>query len=683
MKKFLKHSLLCFLLLGIVLSSFVFVLPFIKNNLTFADDISTPATTTQSDAYTIFIRKPTYSVFYNNKIYFIDDADKLLKIYDTQTQMLDNNNYINLSAYYFEKDFDVCFLDGKLYILTHEETKNKVIKIDLTTFKIDNEFTLETNRDYDSFFAQKVTFDATNYTLFTFCKSGENPYVALFNEAGNAIEKQFELTIAQDALSLDSKLKNYSKIISYQKDTTLYIIFIYDYESNGAYTTKLAYYSFTSLADFTKHESDTNSFTETPSSKSLSEINGLSNNDRIIDVNIAKIGDVDYLVVSYKKPGNTEVLHLYNLDFGNSSTFAKKGDFTCQNSKFFLFNNENFVTTDEENQKIFRNEITLSDGNLSLSIKGDIVNPNYLITYLDETIDANKDDFVYKTTKVATQIYQKPWGTNSIIEIPQGTDVIKIGYAKLDNADKTLISDYDYCLFTVNNKNYCGFIKTSELSEKTAVSQNSYSKRVTVWPGTKLYALPSVVEGFIGETEEENIYTLSLNSAVEISENDEIQVIDMICGYTSNGEKLVKICVNGQKYGFIEAKCIHNPADVKEFVITNATIKQDGTVVYKDKNSDAETFSFKLNSGKNVRINGKRDTKTGWTSITFNDEYGNEFSGYIQTDYIKADAWSTLQILGCILIAINIGLLILILVYKKKHLGSHGQKIENEDEIVK
>lgn len=679
MKKFFKHALLCFLLLGIVLSGFVFVPSFNKNDFTFADDISASAAT----PHTIFIRKPTYSVFYNDKIYFIDDADKLLKIYDTAAQMLDNNNSIDLSAYYFEKEFDVSFLGGKLYILTHEETKNSVIKIDLDTFKIDNEFTLETNRDYDSFFAQKVTFDATNYTFFTFCKTGENPYVALYNEVDKNIEKQFELTFAQTAISLDGELKNYSKIISYQKDTTLYIIFIYDYESAGSYTTKLAYYSFTSLVDLTKHEDNANSFTETPQSKSLSEINGLTNNDRTIDVNIAKISDVDYLVVSYKKPDNNEVLHLYNLDFGNSSTIEKKGDFSCQNSKYSLFNNENFVTTDEENQKIFRNEIKFEGGRLNLSIKGDIVNPNYLITYLDETIDANKDDFVYKTTKTTTQIYQKPWGTNPIIDIPQGTDVIKIGYAKLNNAAKTLISDYDYCLFTVNNKNYSGFIKTSELNEKAAVTQSSYSNRVTVWPGTRLYALPSVVEGYIGETEEGNIYTLSPNSSVEISENDEIQVVDMICGYTSNGEKLVKICVNGQKYGFIEAKCIHNPADVKEFVITNATIKQDGTVVYKDKNSDAETFSFKLNAGKNVRINGKRDTKTGWTSITFNDEYGNEFSGYIQTDYIKADAWSTLQILGCILIAINIGLLILILVYKKKHLGSHGQKIETDDEIVK
>jgi len=111
---------------------------------------------------------------------------------------------------------------------------------------------------------------------------------------------------------------------------------------------------------------------------------------------------------------------------------------------------------------------------------------------------------------------------------------------------------------------------------------------------------------------------------------------------------------------------------------TNATIKNDGTTVYLSPSVDSTVLSFKLDAGKNVRINGKRNTKTGFTSITFNDEYGNEYSGYIETDYIKSDSWSTLQIVGCVLIAINIGLLILILIYRNKHLGNRGQKIEKE-----
>ena len=60
--------------------------------------------------------------------------------------------------------------------------------------------------------------------------------------------------------------------------------------------------------------------------------------------------------------------------------------------------------------------------------------------------------------------------------------------------------------------------------------------------------------------------------------------------------------------------------------------------------------------------------------------YGNEISGYILTDSVEADSWSALQIIGSILIAVNIGLLILIIVYKNKHILKTNSKIESEDE---
>ena len=76
-------------------------------------------------------------------------------------------------------------------------------------------------------------------------------------------------------------------------------------------------------------------------------------------------------------------------------------------------------------------------------------------------------------------------------------------------------------------------------------------------------------------------------------------------------------------------------------------------------------------------IEGKRDTKTGFTFIRYNDEYGNELTGYIATDYIESNSWTTMQIIGCILIAINVGLLILILIFKKNHIGKDGQRYQN------
>ena len=61
----------------------------------------------------------------------------------------------------------------------------------------------------------------------------------------------------------------------------------------------------------------------------------------------------------------------------------------------------------------------------------------------------------------------------------------------------------------------------------------------------------------------------------------------------------------------------------------------------------------------------------------YNDEFGNVLDGYIKTDYLETVTWTTLQIVGCILIAINIGLLILILVFRKRKIGSDGQKYKH------
>ena len=105
---------------------------------------------------------------------------------------------------------------------------------------------------------------------------------------------------------------------------------------------------------------------------------------------------------------------------------------------------------------------------------------------------------------------------------------------------------------------------------------------------------------------------------------------------------------------------------------------KDGTKVYSSANSNSAAIDI-LKKDKDIFIDGKRDTKTGYTYIVYNDEYGNVLSGYIQTDYLETNSWSLMQIIGCILIAINTGLLILILVFKKKHIGKDGQKyVENK-----
>lgn len=613
----------------------------------------------------IFIRKPTYSVFYNDKLYFIDEDDNLLKIYNSITHNFESV-YLSLAELNI---IDVCFANGELYVLVKNNETSVIKKIDLTEMKFDEEFNIELEMVYETFSAEKIKFDDKNYTFITLSKRGCDAKIALIpEEDGN--NEVFDICFNSEDSTQTSIKKDLKKTLSYQSSNgVLYIIFIYNFS--------IAYCSVSSFDDLlVLKQPDINiqvvSVMDIPKDDTVSSFNDL----HIIDVSIAEIDSVSYIAISYNEiEKNEELIKLYSFNLGGViGTIVFSTQFPSLNSKYMIFSGDTYSYVDRINQKLYFTKISkVSDEVGFRSENTEIKNPNYSVNYLQE------DNFVYKYASISTKLYENPWGASSDVYIEKDTDVIKIGSAVLEN--NTLIADYDYCLFTTNNYNYTGFVKNSDLLLKTEITptEAGYKERVSIWPKTTLYSLPTTItSGQIGTSNSFLVSKVLMN----IEDNSEICVLDVLCGYTANNTKMLKVKVNGETIGYIEAKCVRFPASVVDFVITNATIKKDGTTVYLSPSSTASTLTFKLNSGKNVRINGKRDTKSGWTSITFNDEYGNEFSGYIETDYLKADSWSALQIVGCILIAINIGLLILILIFKHNHLGNRGQKLSEDEKIT-
>lgn len=665
MKNLYKKIVFCVLAITLTLSG-VFVNMFSRlNGKTFAEEINTNQNSESN--ISIFIRKPTYSVFYNNKLYFIDDGDKLLKIYNPDLSLFESN-YLDVSAYDI---IETSFVDKFLFLLVSDDSNNKIVKINLETLEIYDEYSIEIASYYKTLFVQEVTFDENKYYLVTYSARGYNIIASLINVSDNSSDT-FEVKFKTDD-SLQSSIKtNLKKTVSYQDSSNrLYLVFIYNFS--------IAYYlisSYTDLTDLKTKEIVSINHTEIPQDDPELTFN----DSLIIDVGFATIKNKSYLAISYNTPSrNNEIIKLYSFKLeSGTDTITYSTQFPCINSKYIIFNKNYYSYVDDIEQKLYFTQVDNKGTADEPNFTGEtnvIDNPNYNINYL------SVDNFVYKKAKKLTELFEDPWGANSTILVSKDYNIIKIGSAVLDNG--TSISDYDYCLFTNENTNYCGFIKTIDLEEKQQISvaEAGYKPRVSVWPKTTLYSLPTtVLKGKIGNED----CLLVSKKLLEIEDNSELEVLDILCDYTANNTKMLKVKVNGNEIGYIEAKCVRNPANVVDFVITNATIKKDNTTVYLSPKSDATTLTFKLNAGKNVRINGNRNTKTGFTSITFNDEYGNEFTGYIATDYIKADAWSTLQIVGCILIAINIGLLILILLYKKNHLGSRGQKIDDKtiNEII-
>ncbi len=665
----MRNIVFCMLIFTLAVTSLFFCCEFKSKNISMASELEIQSET-QTDV-SIFIRKPTYSVFYNNRIYFLDDVDKLLKSYNTLTHSFDSA-YLDLCDY---KIIDASFSRNYLYVLVEGETENSVLKISLDSMSIISDFAVTVEKIYTSFFVQKITFNTKDYTLLTYSVCGSNSKVSVVDDSDYSVES-FEIKFDEQNTDHDEIKSGLIETISYQDSNNIvYIIFVY--------AKKIAYFSVSSYEDLTAL-SLSSSVIQAITGANIPNDNADLNELIVKGVTFAKMDGTDYLSISFSNENSEQHIRLYSFKFGGpTDTLNYTTSFPCKNAKYMLFNEDYFAYVDERAQKLFFTKISIDesgDDTIYTQETIEVDNPAYEISYF------TKEEFVYKDTNALTELFADPWGANSVIKIGKNTDVIKIGEAKILKESRNagtdnLIKDYDYCLFTTNNRNYSGFVKTSHLKEKDKLSPKEAGYKeingkciVTVWPKTSLYSLPSTIAGVIGKDGS----TLTSQRLTTIEDSSPVQVIDVLCNYFANDVKMIKVIVNDSQIGYIDANCVRNPSDIRDFIITNATIKKDNTTVYLAPSVDSTALSFKLEAGKNVRINGKRDTKTGFTSITFNDEFGNEYSGYIETDFVKSDSWSTLQIVGCVLIAINIGLLILILIYRKKHLGNRGQKIEKQ-----
>ena len=635
-------------------------LPNVSYDISFAteEQLDSPV---QENGMSIFIRNPSHSVFYENKLYFIDETDNLLKIYDKETDSF-ITDVVDLSQY---KIVDATFLDGFFYLMTETDGQNQIIKINLSNLEITELDVFVSNSDdysYNTFFAQKVSFDEKEYTLLTISGFRLSPMIALIDNESYEVLTVFDITFRDTIVSS----VDFIKVLSYQQsDGKAFIIFVYD--------TTIAYYEVSSLLAITNlEENPIGALSSTPIPLELAR--ALSD-ENITDVGFMNISSNDYLAIFFsQKDLDGDFIRLYKFNFDDGiDPITYSAEFACDNTEYAVICGDYFSVPNKDRQEIYFNNIVKVELEETLLLYSDLVdNPNYTVNYLNFTAETDND--IYMKSNKHTEMFSDPWGAKSDIIIEAQTDVVKIGNVVLENDIE--IKDYVFCMYSFAGKNYVGFIRASDLDSKDEIllENAGYKPRVKVWPNTRLYSLPTNIVGNIGST------NLSSKVLMEIADNYEVKVLDVISAYVANGTKMIKVQINGSDIGYIEEKCISNPNEIIKFVITNATIQKDDTVVYHEANKDSTALTFTLSAGKNVRINGKRNTDTGWTSITFNDEYGNEFTGYIETDFVKADTWSTMQIIGCVLIAINVGLLILILMYKKNHLGSNGYKISNETE---
>lgn len=669
-----------FYFFGLILLTCAMLTPFSlkKNNLstTFAESTSIKNT------IDLFIKKPTFSTYYNEKIYFVDDADKLLKIYDLESETFDSK-YISLKDY--SSIIEAVSVDNYFVLIASKKvsdtTTNVLVFINLDTKELSEFSSDEISVNHDKIYVEKLALNEQNTFLVTL--------------SSNDYEKADSMLFILNQTTLDElhhckiKLTNHEDIAN-----SLFKVFVTQTSDEDEFNIIIFYSWFVAYGDISLSQDIASGVADISSIAGFT-IKDLDGNNiylhnsipdtDIASVNLINISGTPHFVVTYIDKGKTEsyIPHFYYFYIGSSTNteFTLTDYFRTTIDGKTLTNNNYVIYSHGQTITYMGFECVsplseLEQRQYNIIDEGTIKNPDIEFAYYSNS------DFVYKHTKQELKLLKTPWDfeENAITTIPANTDIVCVGYAQIAKS-QIKINDYSYCLYTADNKNYVGLIEDDSATTKTLVENKpiidkdaenyEYTAVVTVYEGTPLYSLPSTATNVLSP--DTGISgSLTFAQLDEIKAQTKVTIVDAICGYVSNNSKMIKVEANGT-VGFINCKDIYPKSEVIEYIETNSFIKKDGTKVYSSANSNSSPIDI-LKKDKDIFIDGKRDTKTGFTYIVYNDEYGNVLSGYIQTDYLETNSWSLMQIIGCILIAINTGLLILILVFKKKHIGKDGQK---------
>jgi len=267
------------------------------------------------------------------------------------------------------------------------------------------------------------------------------------------------------------------------------------------------------------------------------------------------------------------------------------------------------------------------------------------------------------TSDTAVSLKATPYSKKGNITLSSGSCVIEIGCGSINydeivsvsesSIQDNTISGYKYYMANVNGTNYYGFLPISAVSEIITNDANlpyAFAKK-----NINVYKYPSATEDEINTI----IYTTD--------EIERMEIVKDISGYfytVGSAEAIRSFCcvkINDE-IGYIESSDIDRFPEIT-LIQTNAEILR-GTPVYAEVTDEIPTWN--LIKGKRVRIIENRFGTEKWTKIAFNDDDGVTCVGYVLADNIQADSWSTLQIIGFILVLVTLVLLVIILIVRNR-----------------
>lgn len=568
----------------------------------------------QSAQRTIFIVDSKWIANTSDGVFVYDNSDKCLK------QL---NSTSSLSKQYIVGDcVDMCSFENKIYLLSSTglvvfDTSTKQTE----TFAVDNLNEHHTNISVGKFGDDEIICifpsDTSKGNIF-YAKYGSNMQF-------------FSIQVEQNQLNETTNI-SLLKVVEYNEQA--YLIWAFDQ----------------SITSFPVNNFDGNLSLVT--AHTLRPASLVSSDDNIVDICAIYANEKSFLNVVYAKTstiyqflGDTIELENSISHIHGDAVFVCKDVSVHENSVALLSDNCYYLFA-------FTNDNT-PENKYSLELETFMQNPISSVIYREA------DEFeYYKLTSQSNLILTL--GENSTTTLVQDSLVVEIADVFLQN-DERLVG-YKYIMHTSINpetgamSNAFGYLETSDdCLEK--LEQTSTDLSVKLFDNSKLFKFPSVVAK---EENDQNCVIKNVNAKVPVKILCYISDYCQSFGQITTNYALAKV---GDTVGFIDTKSIVS-ADLRIIlVIPNAKLLA-AAVVYENSD-DQSTVLHQLNKDTKIKVLEGRNSD-GMMKIAYNDSEGNYFEGYINAQNVQTDSYSTIQIIGLVLVFFNIAFLIVLILTKKR-----------------
>ena len=278
----------------------------------------------------------------------------------------------------------------------------------------------------------------------------------------------------------------------------------------------------------------------------------------------------------------------------------------------------------------------------------------------------------HKYLEVSTgtaSLYTSPFAIVPLFEVSAGTRLVAIA------DDEPEFAGYYYCLYTKDNTNQYLYLKKDSSVRELPKTTPAYTMGKVIGSNqTPVFRLPSSI------TDDKNTILENLQTNTEIT-----QIVLQIVK-NSKDESFYCVRTPSGNTGYIRYTQMSsaNSQIATKKVKCNGRTKRDTTMYLSPSSTLQTTYSDEqiaefetLDIAKNTRLKLLEEISAGnkFTKAVYQNDDGKQFLGYVKTEDVKADKLTPLQIIGIILVAINIVLLIVIIIFRKSFAKSKTQKV--------